>query len=455
MKRLTCAVGTLLFVLFPGCSRADPVEKISVESSGMEVRDQETWLEPSDWPGWRGPNHDGTAIDQPIVTRWDDASNIVWQADVPGRGHSSPVVVGEQVFLTTALEDQQQQRVLAHDRRSGEALWSTLVHEGGFPSEDRMHAKSSHANATVACDGRRIYAAFLNGGRVWVTALDVSGNIAWQTDTGPFDSKYGYAPSPIIHRSVVIVAADHQKGGYLAALDRDTGEIAWRARRPALSSYSSPFVGHVAGESQLLICGCDQVAGFDPDTGRSNWSCPGTTESTCGTMVTDGTNVFASGGHPGHETICVRGDGSGKVVWRNDVGMYEPSLLLAGDHLFTVADKGIAYCWTAATGKLQWRERLRGPVSASPVLCNGLILVSNLRGTTFVFEADGDDFQLVSENQLGDDCYTSFALSDGWMFTRVGVKGKERRQERLYCIGNTESLSDGVSAPASRQKAQP
>lgn len=437
MKRLMCIAEAVLFVLFMGCSRTDPVEEISMESSGVEVRDQETWLEPSDWPGWRGPNNDGTARDQAIVTQWDDASNIVWQADVPGRGHSSPVVVGEQVFLTTAREDRQQQLVLAYDRASGEPRWSTVLHEGGFTGEDGMHAKSSHANGTVACDGKRIHAAFLNRGRIWVTALDADGNILWQTDTGSFSSKYGYAPSPILYRSTVIVAADHRKGGYLAAVDRDTGKIAWRTQRPALSSYSSPFVGQVAGESQLLICGCEHVASFDPDTGRPKWSCAGTTEATCGTMVTDGTNVFASGGYPGHETICVRGDGSGDVLWRNEVGVYEPSLLIADENLFTVTDKGIAYCWTAATGELQWRERLRGPFSASPVFCNGLILVSNLKGTTFVFEAVSDGFQLLSKNQLGDDCYTSLALSDGWIFTRVGVKGQEGRRERLYCIGRT------------------
>lgn len=279
IKYFICGLALSWTVLLAGCSKSEPVEEISVASSGVAMRDQETWLAESDWPGWRGPNHDGTAVDQPIVTQWDEASNIVWQADVPGRGHSSPVVVGDQVFLTTALEDRQQQRVLCYDRQSGESLWSTLVHEGGFPSEDRMHTKSSHANGTVACDGKRIFASFLNGGRVWGTALDTEGEILWRTDTGSFHSKYGYAPSPILYRSVVILAADHAKGGYLAALDRDTGKIAWRTQRPAPSSYSSPFVGSVAGESQLLICGCEQVASFDPDTGQANWSCAGTTEA--------------------------------------------------------------------------------------------------------------------------------------------------------------------------------
>lgn len=418
-----------------GCSRSAPVSDVSVETSGVQMRDQELWLADTDWPGWRGPNSDGVAIDQPIVTRWDASSNIAWQADVPGRGHSSPVVVGQRVFLTTAIEAAEQQLVLAYDRQSGESLWTTPVHEGNFPRQDSIHAKSSHANSTVVCDGKRIYASFLNDGHVFVTALNVDGTIVWQTDTGRFHSTYGYAPSPILHRSCVIIAADHEKGGYLAALDRDTGQLAWRTQRPALDSYSSPFICQVAGKPQLLICGCKRVASFDPATGRMNWSCPGTARLTCGTVVSDGTNVYASGGYPERETICVRGDGSEEVLWRNDINVYEPSLLLAGDHLFAVNDKGIAYCWTARTGELQWRERLRGPFSASPILCNGLILVSNLKGTTYVFEANPNGYQPVATNQLGDDCYTSFAVSNGWLFTRVGVKEEDTRRERLYCIG--------------------
>jgi outer membrane protein assembly factor BamB len=238
----------------------------------------------------------------------------------------------------------------------------------------------------------------------------------------------------------VLVAADHIRGGYLAALDRDTGQIAWRTQRPAIKSYSSPFVAQVAGKPQLLICGCDQVASFNPDTGKLNWSCAGTTESTCGTMVTDGEHVFASGGYPDRETICVRGDGSGEVVWRNRIQVYEPSMIVAGDHLFTVTDQGIAYCWVAATGEQQWRRRLGGSFSASPVLCNGLILVSNSKGESFVFEASGGAFRQVAKNKLGDDCYTSFALSNGWIFTRVGVLDGSQRRERLYCIGAQAAL---------------
>jgi len=424
-------------VVISSCSRSEPIDEISVESSGVRVRDEQMWLSPSDWPAWRGPSNDGVAPDQPIATQWDARTNIVWSADVPGRGHSSPVVVGQRLFLATALEDQQQQMVLAYDRDSGEPIWSAVAHRGGFTDRDRVHAQSTYANGTVACDGKQLYAAFLNAGRVHVTALGVDGRRLWQTDVGPFCSLYGYAPSPILYRSLVVVAADHVEGGYLAAIDRDTGQIAWRTPRPALSSYSSPMVAEVDGRPQLLICGCELVASFDPDTGKRNWSCPGTTESTCGTMVTDGMNVYASGGYPDRETICVRGDGSGEVVWRNKTSVYEPSLLLAGDFLFAVTDEGIAYCWSAATGERQWRKRLRGSLSASPVLCNGLILVSNRQGETFVFEASGEQYREVAKNQLGDDCYTSFALSDGLLFTRVGVRVDGGRQEKLYCIGTS------------------
>ena len=316
-----------------------------------------------------------------------------------------------------------------------------------------MHAKGSHANGTVACDGKLVFAAFLHADRIVVSALDRSGDIVWQTEAGPFRSRFGYAPSPILYRSCVIVAADHFGGGFLAALDRDTGKIVWRTQRPSIPTYSSPFIARVAGRDQLLISGCDEVASYDPDTGEANWSCPGTTQSTCGTMVANETSVFASGGHPGRETLCVRADGSGEVLWRNNTRLYEPSMLVFGGHLFAVTDDGIAYCWAVETGDVQWRQRLGGKFSASPVLCNGLLLVSNLSGETFVFQAAGDAYHQIAKNKLGDDYYASFALSDGLIFARAGFREGNGRQERLFCIGGARKVGEvfngGIGFPTS------
>ncbi len=437
-KSFSALTAIWVLVAIAGCSRSEPVKEISIQSSGISVRNQERVLVESDWPGWRGPGNDGVAVDQPIVTQWDAESNILWSNEVPGRGHSSPVVVGDSVFLTTALEDQQKQLVLAYDRHTGDRKWETLVHEGGFPGSSQMHAKGSHANGTVACDGKLVFAAFLHADRIVVSALDRSGGIVWQTEAGPFRSRFGYAPSPILYRSCVIVAADHFGGGFLAALDRDTGKLVWRTQRPSIPTYSSPFIARVAGRDQLLISGCDEVASYDPNTGEANWSCPGTTQLTCGTMVANETSVFASGGHPGRETLCVRADGSGEVLWRNNTRLYEPSMLVFGGHLFAVTDDGIAYCWAVETGDVQWRQRLGGKFSASPVLCNGLLLVSNLSGETFVFQAAGDAYHQIAKNKLGDDYYASFGLSEGLIFARAGFREGDGRQERLFCIGEQD-----------------
>ncbi len=196
-----------------------------------------------------------------------------------------------------------------------------------------------------------------------------------------------------------------------------------------------------------MICGCKQLASYNPDTGELNWSCPSDTVSTCGTVVTDGTNVFASGGHPNHETVCVRGDGSGEVIWKLPYNAYEPSLLQVQGQVFLVADPGVSFCLDAGDGKIRWRERFRGGFSASPVVCRDKIFVSNLKGQTYVYELDGNAYRQVAKNQLGDDCYTSLAICGGAIYTRVGVQVAGGRQERLYCI-TAGPLADLTAAAA-------
>ncbi len=225
MKRFAQLLACVLLAGWTACSRSEPVAEISLAQSGLQVRDQELAWSAQDWPTWRGPGGQGHAVDQATVTQWSEGENIRWQSDVPGRGHSSPCVVAGRVLLTTALEETEQQLVLAYDAGTGQQLWTRLIWEGNFTPASQMHDKASHANSTVASDGVLAYAAFLNGGHVHLTALDLDGNIVWQTDCGGFESTYGYAPSPILYRSSVIVAADHEGGGFLASVDRDSGCI--------------------------------------------------------------------------------------------------------------------------------------------------------------------------------------------------------------------------------------
>ena len=428
------------FLLAIGCTRATPVQEISVDPTVTSPDVAEFVPMDTDWPAWRGQRHNGISNSHSAPTSWSDTENVVWKSPIPGRGHSSPVVCGDQVILATALEGEQQQLVMAFDRATGSENWRTLVHEGGFPSGGKMHQKGTHANGTVACDDKYIFTAFLNSDSIIASAIDFDGNIAWQTTLGAFNSKFGYAPSPVVYKSLVIFAADNQGGGYLAAVHRRTGKVVWRKARSLSSSYSSPVVANTSGRDQLLISGGYEVCSYDPSNGDLLWSCEGTTDATCGTMVWNDSMVFASGGHPDKHTLAVRSDGSGEVVWSTRVKIYEPSMLLVGNELYAASDNGIAYCWDAETGKLHWKKRLGGSFSASPVFCDGKIYVPNASGTTFVFKPATNGYEQIAKNQLGDDAFASPAICDGQIFMRVGSRHSGDRQEMLYCLGDGSTL---------------
>jgi outer membrane protein assembly factor BamB len=407
------------------CNGGTSVDEISAGSSGVELKDQavNVALEES-WPWWRGPTSDGVAVGS-APTNWSANENVLWKADVPGRGHSSPIVCGNAVYLATADEQKQTQSVLAFDRESGEPKWAKIIHEGSFPSGREMHAKSTHANGSVACDGERIYTAFLNSGKITATALTLAGEIEWQEVLGAFDSKFGFAPSPIIYKSAVIFAADNGGGGHLSALDRNTGKTVWRKERPRVSTYSSPVIANVGGRDQLLISGARKVVSLDPLTGNPNWSCAGTAEATCGTVVWDNDRIYASGGYPENQTVCI--DSKGKKQWSVEQKAYEPSMLAHDGALYCVTDGGIAYCWNGKSGEELWKTRLSGRFSASPVIANGLIYATNDGGVTFVFEASKSSYQEVATNRLGDNAFASPAICSDRIYLRAGGA--------LYCIG--------------------
>jgi outer membrane protein assembly factor BamB len=429
------ATTSLLIVANAGCRPrppVSPVDEVTAGSSGISLSDQpiEVALEAS-WPWWRGPNGNGHAIGE-APTQWSSTKNVEWQVNLPGRGHSSPIVCGEAVYVATADDRNEIQSVLAVDRNDGAILWETTVHEGSFPPKRDVHHKATNANGTIACDGDHLFIAFLNGGKIIATALNLKGDIVWQEPLGSFNSKFGYAPSPTLYQSSVIFAADNQGGGHISSLDRNTGKTIWRKQRPAIATYSSPIVASVGGTDQLLISGAERIVSLDPATGNENWSCPGTAEATCGTIVTDGERIFASGGHPQQETLCV--DAKGKKVWSESVKAYEPSMLYYEGAVYAVKDDGIGFCWDAKTGKELWKARVgQGDFSASPVVANDIIYVSNDKGTTYLFEANTKRFKLTAENKLGDDCYASPAICDGRVYLRVGISGQSR-QEILYCI---------------------
>ncbi|MFT5471476.1 MAG: outer membrane protein assembly factor BamB, partial [Verrucomicrobiales bacterium] len=269
-----------------------------------------------DWPNWRGPTFNNVApAGSSAPTAFNETLNVAWKTDIPGRGHSSPIVVGDRVILTTADESAQVQSVICLSRETGEQLWKTDVHTGNF--EKKIHKKNTHASPTPAWDGERLIVSFFNGGMVKLTALTLEGKQIWQAQPGPYRGKYGYgyAVSPLLHGSNVIVSSDFADGGFLVAFDRASGSETWRTPRAGTTSYSSPIITKAGGRDLVVISGDDKLASYDPATGQPVWSAAGTTKATCGTAVWDGDLIFASGGYPQKGTIAVNAQ-SGTVAWK-------------------------------------------------------------------------------------------------------------------------------------------
>ena len=391
----------------------------------------------TDWPWWRGPNRNGIAdARQKPPLKWSATENILWKTPVPGRGHGSPTVVGDHVYLATADHEQQTQDVLCYARRTGKLLWRTTVHRGGFAKKG--NSKASQASASVACDGERVFVNFLNEGAIWATALSRQGRQLWQTKITDYTLHQGFGSSPALYRSLVIVSADNKGGGVIAGLERVSGKVVWKQQRPRTPNYASPIILNVAGRDQLLLTGCDLVSSFEPLTGKKSWEIKGSTTECVTSTVTDGRLIFTSGGYPRNHVSAVRADGSGKVVWENGTRVYVPSLLVYRDHLYAVLDAGIAVCWKCDSGKEVWRHRLGGTFSAAPVLVGEHLFATNESGQTFVFKASPDGFALLAKNQLGREVLASPAICGGRIYLRVVGLDTDRRQEMLYCLGNKE-----------------
>ncbi|MGD9720156.1 MAG: PQQ-binding-like beta-propeller repeat protein [Pirellulales bacterium] len=416
---LTAAVMAAAAALFPTPGVAQHVD------DGMSV-------DATDWPWWRGPQRNGVAhADQDPPTEWSASQNVAWKSAIPGRGHSAPTVVGQRVYLATADEAQGTQSVLCYDRATGKLLWQTEVHRDGLMQKNK---KSTAASSTVACDGERVFINFANSGAVYVTALSLDGKQLWQTKIADYVIHQGFGASPAVYQSFVIAAADSHAGGVIAALDRKTGTIAWKRDRPKEPNYTSPIILNVAGRDQLLFTGCNLVSSFDPRSGATLWEVKGATTECVTSTVTDGERVFCSGGYPKNHLAAVLADGSGKIAWETKDRVYVPSLLARNGYLFGVLDAGVAVCWKSDTGQEQWKKRLGGEFSASPVLVGDTIYATNENGETFVYRADPDKYEQIAVNQLGDEAIASTTICGGRIYLRVVEQVDGRRQEMLYCL---------------------
>ncbi len=416
---VTCLVGTLVLAMRPVLA-----EDVVVSSS--------------DWPWWRGPARNGIARpDQQPPLSWDERENVRWRAPIVGRGHGSPMLFGDHLFIATADPQRNVQVVLCFDRESGTQQWVSIVHEGGLAKagKGKMNEKASNASSTLATDTERLFINFVNDGAAFTTALDFDGEILWQRRITDYVIHQGYGSSPAIYKHLVIVSADNKSGGAIVGFNRETGDEVWRRERPAKPNYASPVILNVAGKDQLIFTGCDLVTSLDPLTGDVNWEIEGSTTECVTTAVTDGQHVFTSGGYPKNHISAVAADGSGRIVWENNTRAYVPSMLQNDGFLYVTLDAGVASCFRCKDGEPVWKARLGGTFSSSPVLVGDLIYATNEEGVTHIFRADPKKFEKVAENQLGESVFATPAICDGRIYMRVAHQEDGKRQEYVYCIG--------------------
>jgi outer membrane protein assembly factor BamB len=386
-----------------------------------------------DWPGWRGPTADGhAAAGQKVPVTWSETQNVVWKAPVRGKGHASPTVVGNRIYLATADHATDEQLVICYDRATGKQVWETVVHRGNL--ETKGHRNSSQASSSVAWDGQRLYINFVNDKAVHTTALDAAGKILWQRRVDEFVMHQGFGSSPVVHGSVVLVTADHRGGGAVAALDARTGEIKWQHERPKIANYASPAVIKAAGKTQVVVAGCNLISSYDPDSGKKLWEIEGSTEETVVTAVTDGSRIFVGGGYPKNHTVAIEADGSGRIAWQNGNRQYVPSMLVRDGHLYAVLDAGQAVCMKSDTGEEVWREKIDRDFYGSPVMLGNRIYITSMGGVTSVFEATPQGGRLLAQNRLGDESFSTPSICGNRIYLRSAKKG-EPRQEFLWCIG--------------------
>ncbi len=390
------------------------------------------FAEGENWPMWRGPRGDGTSLERSVPTQWSATNNVIWKSAVPGEGHSSPIVWGERLFLTTALQQTQERCLLCFERKTGQLLWQKTVLR--CPLEAK-NDQNSYASSTPATDGQKVFVTFLDGKDVVVAAHDFAGQQAWLVRPGQFYSQHGFSHTPVLFEDKVIIVCDSKGENFIVALARQDGRQVWKVQREnPTQSYSPPLIRDMGGRMQMVVPGNMAVTSLDPRSGRILWVSEGPS-SDC--VITPAYNeraglVLSCSSWPKRILQAIKPDGEGKIseskiVWSNSDGApYVPSPISVGDWFFTSSfSSKEAFCFEAGTGKVLWHEQM-GLHHASPVSANGLVYFLNDDGVAHVVKA-GPKFELVARNELGEKTYASPALSGGQIFLR-GFRN-------LYCIG--------------------
>jgi outer membrane protein assembly factor BamB len=418
----------------------------------------------TNWPQWRGPDGQGVSVEKGLPDEWSATKNVRWKTPISGRGHSSPIVWGKKIFLTTALDGEvipgraagvthklsdgtefvhpdavganlkHTFKVICIDRGSGKILWERVAYEG--PVYDSRHRKASFASSTPATDGKYVFAFF---GAEGLYAYDYSGKLVWkQTNLGKLGTaSVGYGVSPVLYQNLVIMQCDDSgMNSFMAAFDKKTGKEVWRTPRRVDITWSTPVLVHTARGTELVAAAAEAIIGYDPMTGKELWRHKGLESNAVPTPVVSSDLVVLTSGAPNKIALAIKAGGTGDVtgtsqlVWTYNKGTaYVPSPILYGDYVYLTTDRGLLTCLDAKTGKIEY-EGARVPVpstfSASLVAYEGKILMTSEDGDTFVLKA-GPKHEIIRTNSLGEPVYASPAIADGGIFIRG--------EKNLFAIG--------------------
>jgi outer membrane protein assembly factor BamB len=422
------------------------------------------------WPGWRGSDGQGVSDETALPSEWAPDRNIAWKTAIPGRGHSSPIVWGDRVFLTTAIEGdvlpgatapihyiqedpkkppatflhpdsmgadkKHTLKVMGLDLQSGKVLWERVAYEGAV--FDNRHKAGSYASPTPVTDGKLVYAYFGSEG---LYAYDFAGTLKWKADLGDIRTLgIGVSTSPVLYRNLVIVQCDEENGeqSFIAALDARTGNVAWKTPRKVSLSWTTPVLVEANGHSELVTSGTESIVAYDPATGKELWRATGLESNSVHTPLVGHGLVIVTAGYPTKKVIAIRPGGSGditgtdRIVWTYEKGAaYVPSPILYGDYLYLLTDAGIMTCLDVKTGAVAY-EGGRPPepakFMASPVAWGGNLYLTSLDGDTFVIRA-GPKHDVVRTNSVDEPVYASLAPSQGRILVRA--------LGHLYCVKAT------------------
>ena len=391
------------------------------------------------WPQYRGPAGNGLSDSRGVPTTWSETENIRWKVAIHDKGWSSTVVWGNQVWVTTALEDGREFFAVCVDTKTGRTVHDLKLFTETKPVNYSKF--NSCATPTPVIETGRLYAHFGTHGTACVDTA--AGKVLWENHELKCDHWRGPASSPIVYGKLLILTFDGYDAQFIAALDKVTGKIVWKKDRQIKfpvdngdlkKAFATPAVVEVNGKPQLVSPAAEATIAYDPATGDELWRVTHGGMNEAARPVFGHGLIFLTNGHKGN-LYAVRQGGRGMltdadIAWTSNRAVpTRPSLLLIDDFLYLVSDAGIASCVEAETGKYRWNERLAKPHSASPVAVGGLIYAADEEGTTHVLAAS-PTFKVVARNKLNAGCMASPAIVDGALFLRT--------KTHLYCIGTRE-----------------